>query len=332
LQAYNGQRLTTKGDLEAVTESDRAVPVEVWRAGHSLGRHLAPGKLGVVLDNRPAPVAIAEERKLHRELIAARSGIGDFAPLPRTRCEVEALAAIFKAVDRPTMILLGTDAGEPTLDRLAASGELKQFGFLHLATHGLIDEAIPERSAVILSQTGLPDPLEQVLRHQPAFDGRLLVREIQRTRDLKAELVTLSACNTALGREAGGEGFVGFTQALLMPGARSVCVSLWKVDDAATALLMQRFDANVLGRRNGLTSPLPKGVALAEAKAWIRGLRREEVATLVANVTGGDARSKGAAKRKYASPPLNVPSATGDERPYAHPYFWAAFVLVGDPD
>ncbi len=117
-----------------------------------------------------------------------------------------------------------------------------------------------------------------------------------------------------------------------MSGARSVCLSLWKVDDTATALLMQRFYANMLGRRTGLAGPWPKAEALAEAKAWLRGLRREEVATLVANLTGGDARSKGDPKRNEASPPLNVSSVTGDEHPYAHPYYWAAFVLVGDPD
>ena len=88
---------------------------------------------------------------------------------------------------------------------------------------------------MILTQTGLPDPLEQALNHKPVFDGRLSVREIQRGWELNAELVTLSACETALGREAGGEGFVGFTQALLMSGTRSVCLSLWKVDDTATA-------------------------------------------------------------------------------------------------
>jgi CHAT domain-containing protein len=90
----------------------------------------------------------------------------------------------------------------------------------------VIDEDLPTRSAVILTQTGLPDPLQQALSNKPVLDGRLSVREIQRTWELKAELVTLSACETALGRAAGGEGFVGFTQALLMSGARSVCLSL----------------------------------------------------------------------------------------------------------
>ena len=75
--------------------------------------------------------------------------------------------------------MLGAEASEPELDRLATSGELGRFGFIHLATHGVIDEAIPQRSAVILTQTGLPDPLEQVLHQKPVFDGRLSVREIQ---------------------------------------------------------------------------------------------------------------------------------------------------------
>src|SRR5262249_47289363 len=155
-------------------------------------------------------------------------------------------------------VLLADAASEPELDRLATAGELGHFGFLHLATHGVIDEAIPLRSAVILTQTGLPHPLEQVLHHPPGLHCPPTVRKVQRSWALKAELVTLSACETALGREAGGEGFVGFTQALLMSGARSVCLSLWKVDDKATALLMRRFYANLLGRRAGLSRPLPK--------------------------------------------------------------------------
>ena len=216
-------------------------PIVPARSGHRQARRRARPPAGTGSDRR----AIASCNKV---LVAARGGDEDFAPLPGTRYEVEALAQLFKSDDRPTRTLLGADASEPELDRLAASGELGRFGFIHLATHGVIDEGVPARSAVILTQTGLPDPLEQVLNHKPVFDGRLSVREIQRGWDLKAELVTLSACETALGRDAGGEGFVGFTQALLMSGTRSVCLSLWKVDDTATALLMQRFYANLLGR------------------------------------------------------------------------------------
>jgi CHAT domain-containing protein len=262
----------------------------------------------------------------------APAGSESFGRLLGTRYEVEALAHLFQAAGRPTRLLTDGEASEPELDRLATSGALGQFAFIHLATHGLIDEAFPESSAVILTQTGLPDPLTQVLNHQAAYDGRLAMREIQRTWDLKADLVTLSACETARGQYAGGEGFLGFTQALLMSGARSLCLSLWKVDDTATALLIQRFYTNLLGGRPERSQPLPKAEALAEAKAWLRGLRRDDVVRLAASLSEGEARSKGAVKRKAAATALRVPPGPGDDRPYAHPFFWAAFVLVGDPD
>jgi CHAT domain len=327
LLAYNGTALRRREDLKAVPETGQPVPVEVWRNGQVFRHDLAPGKLGVVLDPRPAPVAIAEQRRLQQVLVAARGGDKDFAPLPGTRYEVEALAKLLKADDRPTHILLGSDASEQELDRLAASGGLARFGFIHLATHVVIDEGVPARSAVILTQTDLPDPLTQVLKHKLAFDGRLLVREIQRGWELKAELVTLSACDTALGRDAGGEGFVGFTQALLMSGTRSVCLSLWQVDDRSTALLMRRFYANLLGGRPGLSQPMPKAEALAEAKTWLRSLDVDEAGSELAALERGGvrplAKSSGAAH------------ATGKKagiRPYDHPYYSAAFVLVGDPD
>jgi len=332
LLTYNGMALNKKDDLTVVAEGEKPIVDDVWRDGRSFRRDLAGDKLGVVLDPRPAPVAIAENHKLQQELLAARSGNEDFAPLPGTRYEVEALARLFQSDDRPTRALLAADASEPEMDRMAASGELGRFAFIHLATHGVIDEDVPARSAVILTQAGLPDPLQQALSHQPVFDGRLSVREIQRGWHLKAELVTLSACETALGRDAGGEGFVGFTQALLMSGTRSVCLSLWKVDDTATALPMQRFYANLLGRRPGLTSPMPKAEALREAKAWLRGLSRVDALTVTAELSGGTARGKGAKARQPDESTAAVLAGGDADRPYAPPYFWAAFVLAGDPD
>jgi hypothetical protein len=331
LLAYNGMALRRREDLKAVPEPGEPVPVETWRDGRVARRELARGKLGVVADPRPAPEAIAADRALAKVLVAARGG-EDFVPLPGTRSEVEALACPFQSDGRPTRILLGTDASEPELDRLAGSDALRRFGFLHLATHAVIEGAVPFRSALILSQAGLPDSLEQALSHQPVFDGRLSVREIQRSWELNAELVTLSACETALGHQAGGEGFVGFTQALLLSGARSVCLSLWKVDDTATALLMQRFYANLLGRRGGLSGPMPKAEALREAKSWLRGLRRDEVLALTAELSGGAERGKGAKGRPPAGPAAAISAGEDTDRPYASPHFWAAFVLTGDPD
>ena len=80
-------------------------------------------------------------------------------------------------------------------------------------------------------------------------------------------MVTLSACQTGLGPYRGGEGYLGFAQALFLAGGRSLVLSLWKVDDTATALLMRRFYEGLLGRRAGLDRPLPKAEALREAKS-----------------------------------------------------------------
>jgi CHAT domain-containing protein len=93
------------------------------------------------------------------------------------------------------------------------------------------------------------------------------------------------------------------------------------VDDTATALLMTRFYQNMLGKRHGLTKPIPKSDALGEAKKWLRGLTSEEAGAAeskLPHVSRGDVR------------PLThtLPST----HPYDHAHFWAAFVLVGDPD
>jgi hypothetical protein len=331
LLAYNGIALNKNDDLKVIAVGDKPIIVDIWRDGRSSRRDLAPGKLGVMFDPRPAPAALAANRAIDEVLLAARAGGEGFAPLPGTRYEVEALDRLFKSDDRLARTLLGAGASEPELDRLATSGELGRFAFIHLATHGVIDEGVPARSAVILTQAGLPDPLEQALSHKPVFDGRLSVREIQRGWELKAELVTLSACETALGRDAGGEGFLGFTQALLISGTRSVVLSQWKVDDKATALLMARFYQDILGKRPGLSGPMPKAEALHEAKQWLRDLTADEVGSALAALDRGAVRplAEGSGGAAQGASPA---SKSGGVRPYAHPYYWAAFILVGDPD
>ncbi len=135
-----------------------------------------------------------------------------------------------------------------------------------------------------------------------------------------AELVTLSAGAPALGRDAGGEGFVGFTQALLISGARSVCLSLWKVNDLATSLLMKRFYQNWLGKREGLDKRLSKAEALCEAKQWLRDWTDKNIEHELAEVARSDVRSRPKGARPTAA------------HPFEHPYYWAGFILVGDPD
>ncbi len=229
LLAYNGAALRKREDLKAVAEQGPPVPVEVWRDGKVARRELARGKLGVVMDPRPAPDSVVAQRKVQRLLVAARSGGEELVALPGTRFEVEAIAGLFRAAHRPARLLLGTDASEPELDRIAASGELRRYGFIHLATHGVVNEAVPARSAVILTQSGLPDRLEQALNHRPVFDGRLSVREIRRDWDLEAELVTLSACETALGAMPAARGSSGSRRPCSFParGASACRCGRW---------------------------------------------------------------------------------------------------------
>jgi CHAT domain-containing protein/tetratricopeptide (TPR) repeat protein len=125
-------------------------------------------------------------------------------------------------------------AGPRVLDRERATEErlqqmdLAEASILHFATHGIIDEVQPERSGLALT----PAP--------PAGDGLLQMREIYRLR-LRAALVTLSACETALGQEVTGEGVVGLSRAFFYAGADSVLASLWNVGDASTADWMVHF-------------------------------------------------------------------------------------------
>jgi CHAT domain-containing protein len=179
------------------------------------------------------------------------------------------------------------------------------------------------RSALILAQDQLPDTLEQVLSGRDATDGRLTAERILRGWKLDAELVTLSACETGLGRYAGGEGHLGFSQALFVAGARSLVLSLWEVDDASTALLMTRFYENLIGTPDGLAKPMLKAEALAEAKRWLRELDPEEVRVLTK-----DLDTRGTRGRVVPRQPAQNPQPA---RTYEHPYYWSGFILIGEP-
>jgi hypothetical protein len=85
LLAYNGQALNKMDDLKTVAEGSEPISIEVWRDGRSSRRDLAPGKLGAVIDPRPAPESIAANRTINKVLVAARGGDEDFAPLPGKR-------------------------------------------------------------------------------------------------------------------------------------------------------------------------------------------------------------------------------------------------------
>ncbi|HYX53770.1 MAG TPA: CHAT domain-containing protein [Candidatus Limnocylindrales bacterium] len=109
--------------------------------------------------------------------------------------------------------------------------ELGQYRIVHFATHGLVNNLHPEFSGLVLSL---------VDRDGRAQDGFLSLQDIYNLK-LTADLVVLSACNTALGKEVRGEGLVGLTRGFMHAGTNRVVASLWKVSDAATAELMTEF-------------------------------------------------------------------------------------------
>jgi len=145
-------------------------------------------------------------------------------PLPETRTE---LTEASESLKRPneTVLLLGDKATEAAF----LSQPLADFKIIHFAVHGIASPNFPERDALVLGRApGSTD------------DGLLQVRKIAQLR-LDADLVTLSACNTATGKLEGEDGIVGLTQAFLFAGAHAVASSLWPVDDSSTEALMKQF-------------------------------------------------------------------------------------------
>jgi CHAT domain-containing protein len=167
-----------------------------------------------------------------------------------SRHEANAIAAIVP--EEQAFQALDFRASRGTLATL----DLSRYRILHFATHALVNSRHPELSGVVLS---LVDEQGQ------AQDGFLRVHEIYSLK-LAGDLVVLSACQTALGKEVRGEGLLGLTQAFMYAGAPRVVVSLWNVSDEATAELMKRF------YRAMLVDGLRPGAALRAAQV---GLSRE---------------------------------------------------------
>ncbi|MBD0327527.1 MAG: CHAT domain-containing protein, partial [Pyrinomonadaceae bacterium] len=141
------------------------------------------------------------------------------------------------ASEGETFVAANFDA---TRERLQNT-DLTKFAILHFATHGFLDPKRPENSGLVLST---------VNREGQAQNGFVGLQDIYGLR-APVNLVVLSACQTALGKDVRGEGLVGLTRGFMYAGASSVVASLWKVDDEATTELMKRFYTNML--QQGMT-------------------------------------------------------------------------------
>jgi CHAT domain-containing protein len=156
---------------------------------------------------------------------AVRDGSRGFPRLAATRQEAKAIVAA--APHGMTLQAIGFDASRA----MAMSPDLARYRIVHFATHGVVDNQNPGLSGIALSMYDA--------RGQPQ-DGFLRLHDIYGL-ELPAELVVLSACDTALGKQLRGEGLVGMVRGFMHAGAQRVVASLWKVDDEATGELMARF-------------------------------------------------------------------------------------------
>ncbi len=164
------------------------------------------------------------DENTHRSFIYKDPKTGKYVVKPLVYSETEA-REIFKLFGkRKSKLYLHAAATEANYK----SAELANFNVLHLATHALADANMPERSGILFSQN---DTIE---------DGFLFVPEIYLLK-LNADLVTLSACETAAGKVSGGEGVLDISRAFFSAGASNVLSTLWQTEDRATADLMREF-------------------------------------------------------------------------------------------
>ena len=196
-------------------------------------------------------------------------GAPAFLRLPYTRQEADAILALAPATGRKSA--LGFEANRAA----AMSEDLIKYRIIHFATHSWLDSMHPELSGIALSMLD---------RQGKPQNGFLRAHEVFNLK-LGAELVVLSGCRTGLGKEVKGEGLYGMTRGFMYAGSKRVVVSLWDVQDQATARLMSDFYRGLLG---------PKRTHAAAA------LRAAQIAIW------RDGR-------------------------WQAPYYWAGFVLQGEP-
>ncbi len=257
-----------------------------------------------------------------------------FASLPGTAAEIKKIESLVHQY-RPnakTTLMRSGEASEAAFSLMAPGQQ-----YLHIATHGFfapetVQNAIaanaPDRDFMLGMNENRaprivgqhPDLLSGLVfagaNQEPtngAEDGILTAAEVQKLDLRNVELAVLSACETGLGRTAGGEGIIGLQRAFQLAGVKTTITSLWSVDDAATQALMVEFYRNLFERK------LSKLESLRQAQLWL--LNNSDA------IEGRDLTTRGTIGKVK---PL-APNAPKDKQQRSLPAYWAAFQLSGDP-
>jgi len=153
---------------------------------------------------------------------------GNMSDLPGSQQEVKDLNTSFTNKGFAVTSQVGDNASEGNIKINTSSS----WTYIHFATHGLVNENDPDLSKILLHASN-------------SEDGDLYSGEIYNLH-LNSELITLSACQTGLGKVTKGEGLIGLSRALIYAGANNIIVSLWNVSDEATVKLMNELYTNIL--------------------------------------------------------------------------------------
>jgi CHAT domain-containing protein len=229
-----------------------------WLRKALSGRPPATGEIAVIAD----PVFSADDERVKsvtphsipKPAISAQTLRGGaveaefiLTRLPASRAEAVAIA---KLAPEKSLVALDFDANR----QMVMSGKLSDYRYLHFATHAYADDVFPGLSWLALSQ------VDQKGQEQ---SGYLRLNDIYQLR-LNAELVTLGACRTGLGKQLRGEGMIGLTRGFIYSGAPRVMASLWDVPDQETAQFMQSFYRNLLKRK----LPIADALRRAQVEMW----------------------------------------------------------------
>ncbi len=213
--------------------------------------------------------------------------LGHYSSLPGTAMELQQLSQFYEK----NQCVYESEISESYFKEAAVNYDL-----IHIATHGVMNTYNPGKSFILMAP-GEND------------DGQLTVEEIFDL-DLNSQFVTLSACETGLGDLSNGDELIGLSRAFIYAGTSSVIVSLWKVDDISTSILMTKMHQLV-------DAGLPVAAALSQAQRdLITGNFNPRASRGMQSIEWDD-RLKSVVNSK--------------ETRYASPYFWAPFIVIGSP-